>query len=89
MTMNSSATEEQKTQPWLSVVASQVESLRFGIIQIVVHDSRVVQIDRTEKLRFDKAESLPAAIAAEGKASQELRGGAVHSILDIRHSAST
>jgi hypothetical protein len=33
--------------------------MRFGVVQIVVHDSRVVQIERTEKLRLDKSE--PAA----------------------------
>ena len=71
MTMNSLATEEQKAQPWLGLVASQVESLRFGIVQIVVHDSRVVQIDRTEKLRFDSADApLQTAMIAEGKTSR-------------------
>jgi hypothetical protein len=66
------ATEERKARPWLSLVASQVESLRFGIVQIMVHDARVVQIDRTEKLRFDSAEASPlAAIGAEGNTGRE------------------
>ena len=39
---------------WLETVRSQVASLRFGIVQIVVHDSQVVQIERTEKVRFDR-----------------------------------
>jgi hypothetical protein len=30
-----------------------VSSLRFGVVQIVVHDSRVVQIERTEKTRLE------------------------------------
>ena len=30
--------------------------MRFGVVQILVHDSRVVQIERTEKLRLDKSE---------------------------------
>lgn len=42
------------TQPaWLELVRRQVEALRFGVVQIVVHDSRVVQIERTEKLRIE------------------------------------
>ena len=45
---------------WLSLVQGQVESLRFGVVQIVVHDSRVVQIDRTEKLRVDQPEQRPS-----------------------------
>jgi len=39
---------------WVELVRNQVNSLRFGVIQIVVHDSRVVQIERTEKVRLDR-----------------------------------
>jgi hypothetical protein len=42
---------------WLKAVRSQVNSVRFGVVQIVIHDSRVVQIERTEKIRFDKSEA--------------------------------
>jgi hypothetical protein len=38
---------------WLAVVAEKVRGLSFGVVQIVVHDSRVVQIERTERTRFD------------------------------------
>jgi len=38
---------------WLELVRKQVVSLRFGMVLIVVHDSRVVQIERTEKVRLD------------------------------------
>lgn len=38
---------------WVEAVRQQVNSLRFGVIQIVVHEGRVVQIDRTEKIRVD------------------------------------
>jgi hypothetical protein len=36
---------------WLDALRQQVSSLRFGVIQIVVHEGRVVQIERTEKFR--------------------------------------
>jgi hypothetical protein len=53
-------TGKEKTEPsWLRLVQGQVEAMRFGVVQIVVHDSRVVQIERTEKLRLDKAEPQP------------------------------
>jgi hypothetical protein len=29
--------------------------LRFGVVQIVVHDSQVTQIDKTERVRLDKS----------------------------------
>jgi hypothetical protein len=39
---------------WLEVVRRQVGSLRYGVVQIVVHDSRVTQIEKTERLRLEK-----------------------------------
>ena len=37
---------------WLAIVRANVESLRFGIVQLVVHDGRVTQVERTEKMRL-------------------------------------
>jgi hypothetical protein len=31
-----------------------LDGLRFGTVEVVVHDGRIVQIDRLEKIRFDK-----------------------------------
>jgi len=43
------------SQPdWLATVRDQVKSVRFGLVQIVIHDSRVVQIEKTERVRLDK-----------------------------------
>jgi hypothetical protein len=38
----------------ISEIVRSLRALRFGSIEIVVHDSRVVQIERKEKLRFDR-----------------------------------
>ena len=38
---------------WLDLVQQQVASLRFGVVQIVVHESRVVQVEMTQKIRLD------------------------------------
>jgi hypothetical protein len=40
-------------ESWLEVVRRQVNSLNFGVVQIVVHGARVVQIERTEKVRLE------------------------------------
>jgi len=45
--------EVAPADPWLTVVADSVKSLNYGVVQIVVHDSRVVQVERTERTRFD------------------------------------
>jgi len=38
---------------WLDIVRNKVEGLNFGVVQIVVHDRKVTQIERTEKTRLD------------------------------------
>jgi hypothetical protein len=40
---------------WLELVHQQVSSLKFGTVQITVHDSRVTQVERLEKVRLDRA----------------------------------
>jgi hypothetical protein len=42
---------------WLEIVRSKVEGLSFGVVQIVVHDRKVTQIERTEKTRLDSPAS--------------------------------
>jgi hypothetical protein len=39
---------------WLDLVRRQVGSLRYGVVQIVVHDAQVIQIEKTERVRLDK-----------------------------------
>ena len=41
-----------KKPAWLDVVRQQVGSLRYGVVQVVVHDSQVTQIDKTERIRL-------------------------------------
>jgi hypothetical protein len=42
---------------WLELVREKVQSLRFGVVQIVVHDSKVTQIERTEKMRLQSVKN--------------------------------
>ncbi len=39
---------------WLDLVSQQVGSLRYGVVEIIVQDSQVTQIEKTERLRLDK-----------------------------------
>jgi len=43
---------DPSTPTWLDLVARKVESLRFGVVQVIVYDSQVVQIERTERVRI-------------------------------------
>ncbi|NIK78502.1 hypothetical protein FHS15_003640 [Paenibacillus castaneae] len=40
-------------QQWLERIAEQVNGLSYGHVTITVHDGRIVQIDRTERTRYD------------------------------------
>lgn len=44
--------DKQSSGDWLELVREKVQSLQFGMVQIVVHDSKVTQIERTEKTRL-------------------------------------
>ncbi len=35
-------------------VLEALRSIRYGCVQIIVQDSKVVQIEKTEKIRLDK-----------------------------------
>ncbi len=39
---------------WLELVWRQIGSLHYGTVEIVVHDSRVIQIEKTERMRLEK-----------------------------------
>ena len=51
--MNEAPNQDELCHNWLKLVEEQVASLRFGVVQITVHDSQVVQIERTEKVRLE------------------------------------
>ena len=53
MTLNSNGSNGSE-QNWQEIVRQHVESLRFGTVEIIVHDSRVIQIEKTERVRLTK-----------------------------------
>ena len=54
-TIIKNGSETGEKQNWLSVVQQHVGGLRYGVVQIVIHDSQVTQIEKTERVRLDKA----------------------------------
>lgn len=67
VTESSERNGEEPSTRWVEVVASQVDRLRFGVVQIVVHDSRVVQIERTEKVRLAPSSSSARIVGRGGR----------------------
>ncbi len=49
--------EHPRREPGTSEIATQIsdilQDIRFGSVEIIIHEGKVVQIERKEKLRFD------------------------------------
>jgi hypothetical protein len=55
---NKTGSSSEGAPAWLETVRQQVGSLRYGVVQIIVHDSQVTQIEKTERVRLDKGRTL-------------------------------
>lgn len=45
-------------------ILQSLQEIRFGTLEVVIHDSRVVQIERSEKVRFDtKGKALSESLS--------------------------
>lgn len=38
---------------WLNIVRAKADAIRFGTIQVVIHDGKITQIESTEKTRLE------------------------------------
>lgn len=55
----SAEAQDPDTESWLDIVRQKVEAMRFGSVQIIVHEGRVTQVESTEKTRLPG--EIPAA----------------------------
>lgn len=51
---------QQHNQDIAHKILLAIKDLRFGSVEVVIHDSKVVQIERKEKIRFDTHQSQPS-----------------------------
>lgn len=51
-TTSERSTPDGTATEWLEIVRKNVAGLRFGSVQITVHDGRVTQVESIEKTRF-------------------------------------
>jgi len=42
----------EKTTLSLTAIQEAISSIRFGVVQIIIQDGKVIQIDKTEKIRL-------------------------------------
>jgi hypothetical protein len=62
---------------WPDLVLQKVSSLKFGVVQIVIHDSHVVQVESTEKHRFDVRRTPEGSAATAGRKKPSSGAGGV------------
>lgn len=49
---------DQEEIQWLCRITDQLRDLKFGSLHIVIHEGRIVQLERTEKHRYDMNEAI-------------------------------
>lgn len=53
------ATDAAAPPDWLDLVVRRVAATDYGVVQVVVHDGRVVQVEWTQRSRFDASRRGP------------------------------
>ena len=49
---NMPATKPHPSEPWIEIIRRKVGAMRFGSVQLTIHDGRVTQVEATEKVRL-------------------------------------
>jgi hypothetical protein len=52
---------------WSKRISQSLNGLEYGAVQIIVHDGRIVQIERTERSRFDQEARVQQQDAVQTK----------------------
>ena len=50
---NGKVKETQVKLEVINQITSILQSIRFGSLEIIIHDGKIVQIERKEKIRFE------------------------------------
>lgn len=47
-----SKASQNEPEPWVEIIRQKLAGMRFGSVQIIVHEGRVTQVESTEKTRL-------------------------------------
>ncbi|MNI05057.1 hypothetical protein D3C73_580010 [compost metagenome] len=50
---------------WVERITQILSGMEYGTVQIVVHDGKITQIDRTERKRFEASSHLHAVKSSD------------------------
>jgi len=59
----------------LTQIAEAIRTIRFGSVQILIHEGRVVQIEKAERLRVAEADLTAGGAYATAGATDRTTGG--------------
>lgn len=45
----------EETSQVVQQIICAIQEIRYGSVEVIIHDAKVVQIERKEKIRFDKS----------------------------------
>jgi hypothetical protein len=51
--IKNNTTQNQRSAEIAGQITQMLNGIKFGSIEIIIHDNKVVQIERKEKVRFD------------------------------------
>jgi hypothetical protein len=55
---------------WVERITQTLNGLEYGMVQIVVHDGKIAQIDRTERKRFEGSSQAAKSSSKKQKETQ-------------------
>ncbi len=61
MSLSSKTSPVSGQDPWIEIIRRKLATMRFGSIQLVVHEGRVTQIESLEKTRIITETQAPKA----------------------------
>lgn len=59
----------------LGEIARAIDSITYGSVQIIIHDSRVVEIEKAEKIRLKGADLTTGGACEERSLADRTTGG--------------
>jgi hypothetical protein len=59
----------------LAQIAEAIRTIRFGSVQILIHDGRVVQIEKAERLRVAEADLTAGGVSTSVGVTDRTTGG--------------
>ncbi|GJM76116.1 hypothetical protein HMSSN036_83320 [Paenibacillus macerans] len=69
---------------WLERIAGLLGGMEFGSLNIVVHEGQIVQVERTERKRYELSSGSSAGSASSARTAKSSR----HAVKSLRESGS-